>query len=113
VVRRFEGDTSRPVTNANQSSFTTPLLLNSTSYWARINNDCGTIDSSAAQLNVVSTCRAAVITTQPQDQSVTSGGTAILNVVATGTSLVYQWYVGPVLDFSHPTGGARRRSSRR
>ncbi|MDQ6802139.1 MAG: M57 family metalloprotease [Acidobacteriota bacterium] len=100
------GDTTRPVTNANQSSFTTPLLLNSTAYWARISNDCGTIDSRSAQLNVVSSCRAAVITTQPQDQVVGNGATAILNIAASGTSLVYQWYVGAVFDFSHPTGGS-------
>jgi hypothetical protein len=100
------GDTSRPVTNANQSSFTTPLLLNSTSYWVRITNDCGTIDSHSAQLSVVSSCRAAAITTQPQDQIVGSGGSAVLSIAATGTSLTYQWYVGPVFDFSHPTGGS-------
>jgi hypothetical protein len=100
------GDTSRPVTNANQSSFTSPLLLNSTSYWVRITNDCGAIDSHSAQLTVVASCRAAAITTQPQDQIVGSGGSAVLSIAATGTSLSYQWYIGPVFDFSHPTGGS-------
>jgi len=100
------GDTPRPVTNANQSSFSTPLLLNSTSYWVRITNDCGTIDSHSAQLNVVSSCRAAIITTQPQDQIIGSGGSAVLSIAASGTSLSYQWYIGPVFDFSHPTGGS-------
>src|SRR6266849_3409595 len=100
------GDTSRPVLNANQASFTTPLLLNSTSYWVRITNDCGTIDSASAQLNIVSTFRPAVIISQPQDQTVAGGASALLNIAATGTSLVYQWYIGPVLDFSRPTGGS-------
>ncbi len=100
------GDVSRPVTNANQSSFTTPLLLDSTAYWVRITNDCGTIDSRSALLSIVPSCRAAVITTQPQDQIVSAGGTALLSVAATGTSLVYQWYIGPVFDFSRPTGGS-------
>jgi len=100
------GDTSRPAVNANAASFTTPLLLQSTSYWVRISNDCGTVDSVSAQLNVVSACQAAVILTQPQDQVVTPGSTAILSVVATGTSLSYQWYQGPVFDFSKPVGGS-------
>ncbi|PYQ48877.1 MAG: hypothetical protein DMF59_14810, partial [Acidobacteria bacterium] len=100
------GDTSQPIMNATQASFTTPLLLSSTSYWARITNDCGTIDSASARLNVVNTCTPAVIIAQPKDQTIASGGSALINVSATGTSLVYQWYTGPVLDFSRPVGGS-------
>jgi len=54
----------------------------------------------------VSGCQAAVILTQPQDQIVAPGSTAILSVVAAGTSLSYQWYQGPVFDFSKPVGGS-------
>ena len=100
------GDTSQPVLNATQASFTTPLLINSTSYWVRITNDCGTIDSASARLSIVSTCRPAVIIAQPQDQVVAGGASALLNVSATGTSLVYQWYQGPVFDFSRQVGGS-------
>jgi hypothetical protein len=57
-------------------------------------------------LNVVSTCRAAVITGQPQNQSVASGASALLHVDATGTSLMYQWYQGSLLDFTRPVGGS-------
>lgn len=105
----FEGPTgitTSPVLNAITASFTTPLLLASTSYWVRITNDCGTIDSASAQLNVVSTCTAATILTQPLDQIVASGSTATLSVLANGTSLVYQWYQGPVFDFTRPLGGS-------
>ncbi|HEY8131950.1 MAG TPA: M57 family metalloprotease [Thermoanaerobaculia bacterium] len=105
----FEGaspDTSTPILNANGASFTTPILLDSKSYWVRIINDCGTIDSASAHLNVVSTCRAAAILTQPSDQTVTAGTSAKLDVVASGTTLVYQWYQGPVFDFTKPVGGS-------
>ncbi|HKO00429.1 MAG TPA: hypothetical protein VJ032_01980, partial [Thermoanaerobaculia bacterium] len=100
------GDATKPALNANAASFTTPLLLNSTSFWVRITNDCGTVDSASARLNVVSTCVAATILALPQDQTVASGATATLTVVATGTSLVYQWYEGPLFDFTKPLGGS-------
>ncbi len=105
----FEGtppDTSRPVPNAAAASFTTPVLLGSTTYWARITNDCGTIDSASAAMTVVNTCQPAAIVSQPADASVPAGSAAILNVVATGTSLIYQWYQGPVFDFTRPVGGS-------
>jgi hypothetical protein len=105
----FEGtpsDDSRPVMNAAAASFTTPLLITSTSYWVRITNDCGSIDSAAASLNVVSVCQPAVIMEQPHDQTVSNGAAALLRVSATGTSLVYQWYQGQVLDFTKPVGGS-------
>jgi hypothetical protein len=104
----YEGsadDISRPVPNAGTASFTTPLLLASTSYWVRVTNDCGTIDSAVANLTVVSTCRAPAIVTQPRDASVATGSIAIVSVVATGTSLSYQWYEGPLFDFTHPLAG--------
>lgn len=99
------GDISRPVPNAGTASFTTPLLLSSTSYWVRVTNDCGTIDSRVANLTVVSSCRAPAIVTQPRDASVATGSIAIVSVVATGTSLSYQWYEGPLFDYSHPLAG--------
>jgi hypothetical protein len=101
-----KGDTSKPVLNANQASFTTPLLIDSVAYWVRVTNDCGTIDSQSARLIVVPTCQKAVITSQPQDQTVAGGTSAMIRLSATGTSLVYQWYNGPVLDFSRPVGGS-------
>jgi len=105
----YEGnrsDTSRPVLNAAAASFTTPTLLAPASYWVRITNDCGTIDSASAAITVVTTCEKAAIVSNPADQQVPLGGSAILNVVATGTSLVYAWYQGPVFDFTKPVGGS-------
>jgi hypothetical protein len=105
----YEGiapDTSSPVTNASLASFTTPALFNPTSYWVRITNDCGTIDSATARMTIVSSCQPPVIVTPPQDQSVTPGASATVSLGVTGTSLAYQWYQGPRFDFFHPVGGS-------
>jgi hypothetical protein len=99
------GDTSNPVMNANAASFTTPLLLASMSYWVRITNDCGTVESGVARVNVVSSCQAPVIVAQPRDQTVTAGANAVVSVVVSGTSLHYAWYQGPVFDFTRPLSG--------
>ena len=66
----------------------------------RITNDCGTVDSTTARVNVVSTCQAPAIVVEPRDQTVTSGSNAVVSVIASGTSLQYAWYQGPVRDFS-------------
>lgn len=99
-------DTSAPVQNAAAASFTTPPIVTSASYWVRITNDCGTIDSASASLSAVSTCQPAAIVAQPASQSVPAGSSAVLTVIATGTSLAYHWYQGAVLDFTHPVGGS-------
>ena len=81
-------------------------ITTSGSYWVRISNACGTADSAAARVNVVANCTAPVITQQPQSTTVTTGGSAVLTVGATGASLTYQWYAGQVFDFSSPIGGS-------
>lgn len=47
------GNTSKPVAGATQPSFTTPEVLTSTSYWVRVTNRCGSVDSSAATITAV------------------------------------------------------------
>jgi hypothetical protein len=47
---------------------------------------------------------APTITTQPQDATILSGQTATLTVVASGSSLNYQWYQGSSGDTSTPVG---------
>lgn len=46
------GDTSRPV-GTNNSSFTTPVLTATTSYWVRISNTAGFTDSASATITVL------------------------------------------------------------
>jgi hypothetical protein len=76
-----------------------------TRYWLRASNGCGSFADSATVVVTVRPCEPPRINTQPRDTVVLSGRSAELKVFAAGTSLVYQWYEGPVLDFRHPVGG--------
>lgn len=56
--RGIRGDTSDPIIGATSSSFTTPDLTFSTSYWVRISNSCGPrdvpfVDSGTALVTVI------------------------------------------------------------
>ena len=46
------GDTTNPISGATGSSFTTPALSATTSYWARVSNSAGTADSTTATITV-------------------------------------------------------------
>lgn len=100
------GDTSRPALNGNGASFVSPPLAASTSYWARIENTCGSVDTAAVMVNIVTSCSAPVIITQPANSNVVSGSTAKLSIAVSGASLTYQWYAGPLFDFTSPMGGS-------
>ncbi|MBI3230179.1 MAG: immunoglobulin domain-containing protein, partial [Burkholderiales bacterium] len=58
-----------------------------------VSNPAGTVVSSAAQLTVnpADTPSAPVITSQPQNQTVTTGQSVSFAVVASGSNLRYQW----------------------
>ncbi len=47
------GDTSNLIADATGSSFTTPALNATTSYWVRVSNSAGTVDSTTATITVV------------------------------------------------------------
>ncbi len=101
--RGSSGSTTNPV-GTNSSSFTTPALTTTTSYWVRVTNGCGTADSQTATVTV-SSCAAPSITDQPDSQSISSGQTATLSVTASGTaSLSYQWYRGSSGSTANPVG---------
>jgi formylglycine-generating enzyme required for sulfatase activity len=96
------GTTTTPV-GTNSSSFTTLALTESASYWVRVSNAAGTVDSTAATVTV--NAAPPTITTQPASTTITSGSTATLSVVATGTApLSYQWYQGAVGITTSPVG---------
>ncbi len=46
------GDTSNPIGSATSSSYTTPTLTQTTSYWVRVTNSCGSTDSNTATITV-------------------------------------------------------------
>jgi hypothetical protein len=55
-----KGDTSKPLPGAVFSTFTSANLFDSTSFWVRVSNPCGTFDSEAAQITVGNGRRRAV-----------------------------------------------------
>ena len=95
------GTTTTPV-GTNSSTFTTPALTATKSYWVRVSNACGSVNSSTATVTV---CNATGITTQPASLTINSGGTATLSVVASGTGpFTYQWYEGASGVTTTPVG---------
>jgi uncharacterized protein YkwD len=113
-----KGVTSSPVSGATSTSFTTPALTATSSYWVRVSNTAGSADSAAATITVTlppppppPAGVAPAIASHPQSQTVTAGQATTLNVIATGTApLGYQWYVGPSGVTSTPVAGATSAS---
>jgi hypothetical protein len=104
------GDTSQPVAGATGAS----LLVSpgqTTNYWVRAANGCGTADSPAATVTVVVPCNPPSISSQPLSQSIAVGGTATLTITATGNDpFGYQWYTGTSGDTSAPIASASAAS---
>src|SRR5207247_10353277 len=62
-------------------------------------------------LNVAPSGTAPTITTQPLSQTIASGSTATMSVVASGSAtLTYQWYLGTSGNTASPIGGATASS---
>lgn len=102
--RGNSGDTSSPVAGGNQQTLFTPALTQPASFWVRVSNNCGTVDSAAANVTIA-TCDPISITLQPQSQQVTSGGSVVLQVGANGsTPFTFQWFRGGANDTSRPVG---------
>jgi formylglycine-generating enzyme required for sulfatase activity len=96
-----EGTTTTPV-GTNSALFTTPALTVTTSYWVRVSNTEGSVNSSVATVTVATQ---PTITTQPASTKIISGQTATLTVGASNTTpLMYQWYQGAVGTTVTPVG---------
>ena len=102
------GDTANPISGATSTSFTTPALQASTSYWVRVSNAGGSVNSNTATITVVIPV---AITTQPLSQTINAGQTATLVVSATGTAPIsYQWYQGTTGVTTNPISSATSAS---
>ena len=77
-------------------------IMNGYQYRAVVTGSCPAINSNAALL-IVNTAPA--VTTAPTNATVCIGGTAIFNVVATGTSLTYQWQENVSGTWANVTNG--------
>jgi hypothetical protein len=73
---------------SNTLTISTVADADAASYSCLITNTSGNITSSSAALTVV---HLPVITTQPSSQVASNGSTVAFHVVATGSSLTYQW----------------------
>ena len=133
------GVASSPIQDATSSSYHTPLLTSTTSYWVRVSNVAGSVDSATATITISTSAPAPspspspsptptpspspsptptppggvapAIALQPQSQSISSGQTASLSVSAIGTTpLSYQWYAGSSGSTSSPVLGATSAS---
>jgi hypothetical protein len=80
------------ISGATSTSYTTPVTVagdNGALFSCVVTNTVGSVTSNNATLTVY--LLSPVITTQPLNKTVTEGQTATFTVVATGTSLSYQW----------------------
>jgi hypothetical protein len=98
------GDTTNLIAGATGTSYTTPSLTSATSYWVQVTDGGGnTINSNTATITINP---APSIPTQPANQTIFTGETTKLTVVATGVGLSYQWYVGSSGNTTDPVPGA-------
>ncbi len=83
------------ISGASSVSYTTPATTssdNGTTFSVVVSNSAGSTTSTSATLTVNPSAVAPTITTQPANQTVTTGQTATFTVAATGTApLSYQW----------------------
>jgi uncharacterized repeat protein (TIGR03803 family) len=101
------GVPTNPIGGATASSYTTPALTITTSYWVQVSNGAGIADSIAVTITVPPAPAPPAITIQPANQTIVSGAVATLSVTASGTApLNYQWYIGASGTPTNPIGGA-------
>lgn len=74
-------------------------------YFVRVTGQCGTVDSATVTVTVAA-CQNPAITQQPNGSSISSGTSAQISVVATGTSLTYQWFQGATAAGATPSTGS-------
>jgi hypothetical protein len=104
TLQWFQKDAA--IVNATTGTVTVGPLFAATSFALHASNECGDITSAPVVFSAATQCVAPSITTDPASQNIVNGGSAILNVAASGTSLVYRWYEGQVFDFTRPVGAS-------
>jgi hypothetical protein len=82
-------------------------VTSTTQFWAQLTNGCGSANTQTATITVTNVCTAPGVTSAGANpSSVAPSGPSVLTVVATGTSLTYQWYRGNAGDTSNPIASA-------
>lgn len=97
-------DTTTPV-GTNSPLFTTPALTQSTSYWVKVTNACGTALSNIATISIQGSCTKPSFSIQPGSFIPTPGTPSYLVAFAAGATS-YQWFKGSTGDTSTPVSGS-------
>jgi hypothetical protein len=96
--RGTSGDTSQGSIGSG-ATVNTPPITTTSMFWARLQNSCGTADTRTVTVNA-GACTPPTINTQPQDQTVSPGGTVVLNVGFSGSGATVSWFQGNSGDTS-------------
>ena len=87
------------------STYTTPALTASRSYWVRVTSTCNGTLSVASNLATVTVCDPPGIVTHPAPKLINAGATTTLSVTASGSGPInYQWYEGASGTTTTPVG---------
>jgi len=108
------GVTTNPIAGATASTYTTPALTSTTTYWVQVKSPadagCSTTSANSAAATVT-VCQAPAITQHPLSATLTyNTQSATLTVYATGNGLTYQWYEGASGDTTKPVNGGTSSS---
>ena len=96
------GDTSQAIQGATSPTYNTGALAADTSYWVKVTNDAGSINSETVAVTIN---RPPTIAIQPTSQSIETSNSATLTVSATGSApFTYQWYRGNLGATTAPVG---------
>jgi hypothetical protein len=98
------GTITSPVAGATSASVTVSPT-STTSYWVRVKGTCvpdATVDSAEATVIV---CAPPAITSISPTRFIRAGNTTSLTVLATGSNLTYQWYIGATGVTGNPVAG--------
>lgn len=96
----ISGDTSQPAAGATASTYTTPALTTTKSYWARVSNGAGSINSATATVTVNRAASTTTLTASPNPSVAGQTVTLTASVTAGATGSV------SFLDGATPIGTA-------
>ena len=98
-------DTSNPI--GTSQTVTSPVISATSTFYARITNNCGSVNSRTVTVTATQTCNPPVITSASATPAAAQPGTPVtLAVDASGSSLTFQWFRGASGDTSNPISGA-------
>jgi formylglycine-generating enzyme required for sulfatase activity len=96
------GDDSQAIQDATSQTYNTGALTEDTSYWVKVTNLAGSINSETVAVTIN---RPPTIASQPTSQSIEPGSSATLTISATGSApFTYQWYRGNLGATTAPVG---------